>query len=370
MVALGSTALLAFGGLAIDAMWTYLAKAQLDTAAQATAIGLSRSSSDHIEEIAQQFFEANIERALYGGGEGPRLVSVSLGPEVRVDAEAELPTLFARVFNQGSVLLRSSGRARRSGGRIAFVFERAEPMLDPAMWSAFEREAGRFLSGFSARNAQLSVVSFGSDARVEQGWTPANGQAWAQVGFSGFSSTEESSNLALGLYRALSLLATEESPGASAIVFVTSSPPNAFSAGQGTLVDCYADGPLEPWRPALGLVYPVSGAHPGTGDPSEQMMALDNECEAAEWASVHQAVSVANHAREAVPDLRVYGIALGRGFENWDLDALEDLSNTATARYPDPRLGAGEGGFAVASEPSEVGQAFARIRDELSRVGL
>ncbi len=372
MVALGSTFLLALGSLAIDAMWTYLAKAQLDTAVEATALGLSRSSSDDADEIADRLFEANIERGLYSGGEGPRMVSVSLGAVVQVEAEAQLPTLFSRVFTEGGILLRSSARARRRGGRIAFVFERAESTLDPGMWSAFEREAGRFLSIFSPESAQLGVISFGVDASVEQDWTPANGEAWARDGFSGFGAQEESSNLALGLYRALSLHAAAAPAPAGAIVFVTSSPPNAYSAGQGVVVDCDTDGPLDPWRPAVGLTYPVTGVHAGTGDPSSQMMerSLDSQCEAVHWASIHQAIAVANHARAVVPNLRIYGIGLGQGFENWDLDALEDLTNAATARYPDPTRGAGEGAFVAASDPSELSQAFSRIRDELSRVGL
>ena len=372
MVALGSTMLLAFGGLAVDAMWTYLAKAQLDTAVEATAVGLSRSSTDDAGEIADQFFEANIQRGLYSGGDGPRLVSVSLGEEIRVDAEAQLPTLFSRVFTEEGVLLRSSARARRRGGRIAFVFERAEATFDPEMWLAFEREAGQFLSTFLPQSVQLGVVSFGSDASVEQGWAPANGEAWARGGLSGFGTGEESSNLALGLYRALSLHAAAEPTQASAIVFVTSSAPSAYSAGQGAVVDCASDGPLELWRPALGLSYPVSGVHLGTGDPSSEMMgrSLDSQCEAVSWASIHQAVAVANHARAVTPNLRIYGIALGQGFENWDLDALEDLTNSATARYPDPTYDAGEGAFAHAADPSELSQAFQRIRDELSLIGI
>jgi len=254
------TVLMVLGGLAVDMIYAYTIKVRLVTAVDAVALGVARALgrgvtiSDQQTEAgrtAQMLFRSNFPSNFMLTG-ATSLISVGptiAGPnvpagtyfetdatvpqgvrEVRLTGELRIPLFFMRVF-KSEIPIRASARAARRDVNVALVLDRSGSMDDA--WADLREAAIYFSDQFDNSTDQLSIVTFGTGARVDlplgtgfkTGDLAANtimGQSTPQRAFT---------NSPWGLWQGYAELLENNDPNAlNVIVFFTDGNPTSYTA--------------------------------------------------------------------------------------------------------------------------------------------
>jgi Flp pilus assembly protein TadG len=175
-LAVVTTVLLLFTGLAVDSGRAYLVKAQLSKAVDGAALGAARmlNSGDPRGE-ATRIFKANFPTGYLGTSSAtdptsdPGFFSSQSIPAsgvniVTVKASAVLPVTFMKLANFTNVNVSSTGEATRRMVDLSLVLDVSSSI--GGKWGAVRDAARAFINGFDASGDRLSLITFGNGASV------------------------------------------------------------------------------------------------------------------------------------------------------------------------------------------------------------
>jgi Mg-chelatase subunit ChlD len=175
-LAVVTTVLLLFTGLAVDSGRAYLVKAQLSKAVDGAALGAARmlNSGDPRGE-ATRIFKANFPAGYLGTSSAtdptadPSFFSSQSIPAsgvniVTVKASAVLPVTFMKLANFTNVNVSSTGEATRRMVDLSLVLDVSSSI--GAKWGAVRDAARAFINGFDQNGDRLSLITFGNGASV------------------------------------------------------------------------------------------------------------------------------------------------------------------------------------------------------------
>ena len=267
-MAVVTTALLLFTGLAVDTGRAYLVKAQLSKAVDGAALGAARmlNSGDPRGE-ATRIFKANFPPGYLGtttstdptanpGFFATQTISASGVNIVTVKATAVLPTTFMKLaklrYDDGVQHRRSDAE---NGGPVAGP--RRVELHRLRKWPAVRDAARAFINGFDANGDRLSLITFGNGASVIDAMPSSRGFDKPKVTADVANNLPGgSTNMVEGLYRGwdeLRSVATGSQSGLRVIVL--------FTDGASNGVDGIYDGLWNVQGPSdVGLSEELSGS--------------------------------------------------------------------------------------------------------------
>jgi Flp pilus assembly protein TadG len=183
-------------GLAIDATICFIAQAELSAAVDGAALGTGRllTTNANPTNIAGEFLIANFPAPTTtslcsGCSPAPRTWnSFNLTPTVNVvtgitktvtiNATAQVPLLFMRIFGQQSATISAFAQATRKDARIEFVIDRSGSMTNVDKTTGEEAiteligSAVGFTQGFTEGEDEMGLVVFDGSAVVGYPTTP------------------------------------------------------------------------------------------------------------------------------------------------------------------------------------------------------
>ncbi|MCM3880162.1 MAG: VWA domain-containing protein [Vicinamibacterales bacterium] len=175
-MAVVTTTLLLFTGLAVDSGRSYLVKAQLSKAVDGAALGAARSlNSGNPRNEAVRIFKANFPPGFLGTltDTDPTaaadfftstVVPASGTNVVTVTARAKLPTTFMKLGHTDEVMVRSSGEATRRMVDLAMVVDVSSSI--GWRWPYVRDAVKTFIGAFDANNDRLALLTFGNGVSV------------------------------------------------------------------------------------------------------------------------------------------------------------------------------------------------------------
>lgn len=163
-------------GLAIDASVARLVQIRLQAAVDGAALGAGRllGATAGIEDIAGEFLKANFRTDNSAGTWGAfnlqstRTFTNGLTKRIDINATAQVPLLFLRVFGYTNTTVAANGSATRSDSRVIFVLDRSGSM-DTAGSSVIANardQAEAFVRRFTPAVDELGLVVFDGSAVV------------------------------------------------------------------------------------------------------------------------------------------------------------------------------------------------------------
>jgi Flp pilus assembly protein TadG len=170
------TTLLVTTGLAVDTGRAYVVKAQLSKAVDGAALGAARMlNGGNPRGEATRIFNANFPLGYLGTSTEAdptaaptffdlKTVAATGVNIVTVTASAELPTTFMRLANFNNVTVTSSGEATRRMVDLSLVMDVSSSI--GWRWPAVRDAARTFVNAFDAASDRVSLITFGSGARV------------------------------------------------------------------------------------------------------------------------------------------------------------------------------------------------------------
>ena len=361
-MAVVTTLLLLFTGLAVDSGRAYLVKAQLTKAVDGAALGAARmlNSGDPKGE-ATRIFQANFPTGYLGTSSAtdpttdPNFFISTVVPAsgtniVTVTASAVLPTTFMQLGNFYNMRVTSSGEATRRMVDLSLVLDVSSSI--GSKWSAVSDAATNFINAFDPANDRVALLTFGNGASVLDPMPSSRGFAKAKV-MSDVPTTLPggSTNMVEGLYRAWDELRTVpagQQSGLRVIVLFTDGASNSVPAnwdavpGQGRALRTWdfpknsPDPDSQTWdSPHIDGLY-VTSSTSGGPSPSVTLTTPWNSTQTIGTAALLPLTSwQANHRSSGIPTtfplqtstLRVNGAAQDtvRGLRHKDL---------GTGRYP------------------------------------
>jgi hypothetical protein len=264
LIVLALGMLFSMAGLAVDMIFTYAVKVRLVTAVDSTALGVARAlgrgvtQSDQGNEVlrtANMLFDANFPQQFMLTGTSPKISngptiagpnvvasgtvfendpSVQLGMrEVRLTGEVMVPMFFFRMFGVDELPVRAAARAARRDVNISLVLDRSSSMANAGAWVPLQNAAVFFLDQFDNTTDRLSIVTYGSSARVDLplGTGFKTGNAGENIIMNQVVPTNAGTNAPLGLWLGLAELLENNDPNAlNVIAFFTDGNPTGYTA--------------------------------------------------------------------------------------------------------------------------------------------
>jgi Flp pilus assembly protein TadG len=190
-LAVVTTVLLLFTGLAVDSGRAYLVKAQLSKAVDGAALGAARAlNSGDPRGEATRIFKANFPVGYLGtssatdptsdpGFYASQSIPASGVNIVTVRASAVLPTTFMKLANFTNVTVSSSGEATRRMVDLSLVLDVSSSI--GGKWGAVRDAARAFINGFDQNGDRLSLITFGNGANVIDAMPSSRGFNKAQM---------------------------------------------------------------------------------------------------------------------------------------------------------------------------------------------
>jgi hypothetical protein len=174
-------------GLAVDATMLRIVQARLSAAVDGAAIGTGRllgTSADPVS-IAKEFVKANFLTDGTAGFWGAKNLSISpvytpgITKVIAINATAEVPLLFARIFGQQTAVVSAAGTASRTDTRIMLVIDRSSSMS--GVTAQVEADAIKFVNSWRAGTDEVGLVIFDGTAVVAY---PSYGTYGSATGYS------------------------------------------------------------------------------------------------------------------------------------------------------------------------------------------
>jgi Flp pilus assembly protein TadG len=175
-MAVVTTAMLMFTGLAMDSGRSYLVKAQLSKAVDGAALGAARSlNSGNPKNEAIRIFKANFPPGYLGTltDTDPTLatdfyqstvIQASGTNVVTVTARAKLPTTFMKLGHTDEVLVRSTGEATRRMVDLSMVVDVSSSI--GWRWPYVRDAVKNFIGAFDRNNDRLALLTFSNGVSV------------------------------------------------------------------------------------------------------------------------------------------------------------------------------------------------------------
>jgi len=173
------TLLIPLAGLGIDATMCYIVQAKLGAAVDGAALGAGRllGTAADPAEIAGEFLTANFRTDGTAGFWGARNLqkTITYTPgitkTVTVDANVQVPLLFARVFGQSYAVVSASGQAQRTDSRVVMVIDRSGSMntsdgAGSTVIADVVNYAAAFTQRFTEGTDELGLVVFDGSSVV------------------------------------------------------------------------------------------------------------------------------------------------------------------------------------------------------------
>ncbi len=184
MFAVFMVVMILFLGIAIDLGYAYVTKANLSKALDAAALKgmLNYSSVDNATKVAQSVFAANYQSS--GRDSSTPVLQACAGPgtncvyfttdakghqQINVSATTTINTFFARIVPSLQTLTVSdTAQSTRANAFMTLVLDRSGSMQSNDGYQALPIAVQTFLSYFSDTLDQAALVSFASDATLDQ----------------------------------------------------------------------------------------------------------------------------------------------------------------------------------------------------------
>jgi Flp pilus assembly protein TadG len=175
-MAIMTTVLLLFTGLAVDSGRAYLVKAQLTKAVDGAALGAARMlNSGDPRGQAVRIFNANFPPGYLGTSSATdpttdpnffvsQVVPASGVNIVTVTASANLPTTFMQLGNFFNMNVSSTGQATRRMVDLSLVLDVSSSIA--SQWPTVRDAARTFIDAFDPVNDRLSLLTFSNGATV------------------------------------------------------------------------------------------------------------------------------------------------------------------------------------------------------------
>ena len=168
-------------GLGIDATMLRIVQARLGAAVDGAALGTGRllGSTASPTAMATEFVKASFLTDGTAGFWGANNLQVSptytpgITKTIKVDASAQVPLLFARIFGQPSAIVTASSTATRTDSRIMLVVDRSGSMTNQsgsndgntAITDAINK-AKQFTQSFTSGTDEVGLIVFDGSATV------------------------------------------------------------------------------------------------------------------------------------------------------------------------------------------------------------
>ena len=177
-MAVFTTTLLLFTGMAVDSGRAYVVKAQLTKAVDGAALGAARNlNAGNPRAEASRIFNANFPAGYLGTSSvtdpatDPNFFSVDSVSQtgvniVTVRATAVVPTTFMRLANLTQVTVSSAGEAQRRMVDLSLVLDVSGSIA--AQWPAVRDAAREFINAFDANGDRLALITYGYGVQVLQ----------------------------------------------------------------------------------------------------------------------------------------------------------------------------------------------------------
>lgn len=166
-------------GLGVDATMLYIVQAKLSSAVDGAALGAGRLLGTPADpsEIAGEFLKANFRAdgsaGFWGATNLNPTVNVTLGTTktIKVNATADVPLLFARIFGRATAQVSASATATKKDTRLMLVIDRSGSMntTDHAGSTVIQdlvNYAKGFTQKFTEGSDELGLVVFDGSAVV------------------------------------------------------------------------------------------------------------------------------------------------------------------------------------------------------------
>src|SRR5579883_1402214 len=166
-------------GLGIDATMLYIVQAKLSAAVDGAALGAGRllGSPANASEIAGEFLRANFRTdgsaGFWGATNLQPTINVTLGTTktIAINATADVPLLFARIFGRNTATVAASATATKKDTRLALVIDRSGSMnTSDGHGSTVIADVVSYAQGFTQKfnpgNDELGLVAFDGSAVV------------------------------------------------------------------------------------------------------------------------------------------------------------------------------------------------------------
>jgi Flp pilus assembly protein TadG len=175
------TFLIPMAGLVIDAGLMYGARARMSAATDAAAIAAARSLStgqtvaqqqSTAEATARKFFAANFPPGTFLTKNAPT-VNVLVTETalrirtVRVDARADIDTMFMRYLSANPVAINVAGTASRRDVNLVMVLDRSGSMNSNGGCAALRSAAASFAQRFANYRDRVGMVSYSTDTTID-----------------------------------------------------------------------------------------------------------------------------------------------------------------------------------------------------------
>jgi len=364
-MAIVTTCLLLFTGVAVDSGRAYLVKAQLTKAVDGAALGAARMlNTGNPRAEAVRIFKANFPAGYLGtststdpttdpGFFSSQVVQSSGVNIVTVNASAVLPTSFMRLGGFYNVNVSSTGEATRRMVDLSLVLDVSSSIA--SQWGAVHDASQTFINAFDQANDRVALLTFGNGVSVLDQMPSTRGFNKTTV-MNDVPSTLPggSTNMVEGLYRAwdeLRSVPAGQQSGLRVIVLFTDGASNSVPAnydeapGQGRALRTWdfphtlPDPASQTWdSPHIDGLYDTStqtgGANPATTITTPWNSTATSTSPTAvpwlpltSWHRWHRSTGIPTSFPLQDPSLTVNGIPqdTARGLRS---------KNLATGRYP------------------------------------
>jgi len=167
------TVIIPLVGLGVDATMLYIVQARLSAAADGAALGAGRLLGTPADpaEIAGEFLTANFRAdgtpGFWGATNLQKTVNVTIGVTkiIRINATADVPLLFSRIFGRPTATVSASAIATKKDTRLVLVIDRSGSMnTSDGNGSTVIADVKTFAQGFAQKftggSDELGLVVF------------------------------------------------------------------------------------------------------------------------------------------------------------------------------------------------------------------
>ena len=323
-------------GLAVDVGTMFMVKARLNAAVDSAALAAGRAvnlantedeARDNAEATAQQFMAANFPTHYMGTIGTPTATAEFIRQrdgfgnvngilDIQIDAVANAPTYFMKIFHIDSVPVRASGTASRRGLVMVLVLDKSSSMNTgaPTACSVMKQAAQKFIKYFSPFD-YIGLVSFNATAYLD--YVPStsygNGSlntAIGNINCGSNTNTTAALELAYQQIRNINLPLAQNT-----IVLFTDGSPNGVNADFPLRTDVDTR-----WGPAINPPAPPAQAGSTYGIPNSCTNGAGNGAICVNMPSTCGAGGTVTGTLTQVSGQNAYGGAIGGLYKSWGSD--------------------------------------------------